>query len=121
MLYIAVISAVATTVFAILGLVTAIKLTWLGKYSVCQTIHGLMLVSMGGYGAERVRGCETEFGRLGAGTMTYYNVIYYGNVAQAAYGFLLITLSLAFAAIIPACEDIGFGRPRQSELLNISE
>ncbi|KAH8750310.1 hypothetical protein F5883DRAFT_579653, partial [Diaporthe sp. PMI_573] len=79
-----------------------------------QTIHGLILVSIGGYGAERVRGCETEFGTLGAGAIPYYNVIYYGNVAQAAYGFLLITLSLAFAAIIPACEDIGFGRLRDS-------
>ncbi|KAH8743404.1 hypothetical protein F5883DRAFT_593080 [Diaporthe sp. PMI_573] len=74
-----------------------------------------MLVSMGGYGAERFRGCETEFGRLGAGdNIPYYNVIYYGNVAQAACGFLLIMLSLAFAAIIQACEDIGFGRRRDS-------
>jgi hypothetical protein len=96
--------------------VTAINLTWLGKYSVGQTIHGLVLVSIGGYGAERVRGCETEFGRLGAGNnIPYYNVIYYGNVAQAAYGFLLITLSLAFAAIIQPCEDIGFCRLQDSQ------
>jgi hypothetical protein len=49
-----------------------------------------MSVSVRGYAAERIRGCATNFGRLSAGTTPYYNVIYYGNVAQAAYGLLLI-------------------------------
>ena len=46
------------------------------------------MINYGGYAAERVRGCETEFERLGAGgTIPYYYVIYYGNVTQAAYRF----------------------------------
>jgi hypothetical protein len=69
-----------------------------------------MLVSIGGYVAERVRGCETEFGRPGAdGGVLYYRVIYYGHVAQAAYGFVLIIFSLAFAAILPLCKDARAG------------
>jgi hypothetical protein len=46
--------------------------------------------------------CETEFGRLGAGdNIPYYNVIYYGNVAQAACGFLLYILSGSIVEINP--------------------
>lgn len=104
--YMAVTSAITTTLFAILGLVTAINPAWLRKYSVCQTIQGILLVSMGGYAAERVRGCGAEFGRLFvASNSPYYIVIYYGYIAQAAYGFLLMTTSLVLAAMIPICED----------------
>jgi hypothetical protein len=41
MLYIAVISAVGATVFGLISVVTAINLTWMGKYSVCQTIYAV--------------------------------------------------------------------------------
>ncbi|KAH8751709.1 hypothetical protein F5883DRAFT_433922 [Diaporthe sp. PMI_573] len=113
--YIAFNSAIVSMLFAVFSLVTATKLTWLGKYSVCQIIRGIMLVSIGGYVAERVRGCEAEFGRLSAdGNVPYYSVIYYGYVAQAAYGFVLIILSLAFAAIHPLCEDTRASRLRNS-------
>jgi hypothetical protein len=73
-----------------------------------------MSVSVRAYAAERIHGCATEFGRLGAGPTPYFNFIYYGNVAQAAYRFLLIMLSFAFAAIIQVCEDIRFSGLRDS-------
>ncbi|KAL2281070.1 hypothetical protein FJTKL_12090 [Diaporthe vaccinii] len=107
--YITVISLIVTMLFAMLGLVTTANPKWLGKYSICQMIYGLMLVSIGGYVAERVRECEDEFEKLSADSkVSYYSVIYYGHVAQAAYGFVLITVSLVLAAIIPMCEVVKF-------------
>jgi hypothetical protein len=57
MFYIAIISIIVAMLFAMLSLVTAANPTWLEKYSICQMIYGLMLVSIGGYFAERVRDC----------------------------------------------------------------
>ncbi|KAH8749345.1 hypothetical protein F5883DRAFT_435828 [Diaporthe sp. PMI_573] len=106
MLCIAVMSAVGATLFGLLSFITAINPTWMGKYSTFQTIYGVILVAIGGYAAERVRGCEAQFERLSSrGSMPYYNVIYYGYITQAVYGFVLIVLSLAFAAFIPVAED----------------
>ncbi|KAH8755055.1 hypothetical protein F5883DRAFT_430875 [Diaporthe sp. PMI_573] len=106
MLYIAGISAVGATLFGVFSFVTAINPTRVGKYSTFQTMYGVILVAVGGYAAQRVRGCEAEFERLSSrGSMPYYNVIYYGYITQAVYGFVLIVLSLVFAAISPVVED----------------
>lgn len=87
--------ALGTGLFSGVGLFTAINLSGFKTHAVWQIIVGLLLISTGGYIADHVEGYQAAFERFTAGDgIPYYGVIYYGCVAQAVYGSVLILLAL---------------------------
>ncbi|KAI3322818.1 hypothetical protein HD806DRAFT_544836 [Xylariaceae sp. AK1471] len=79
--------------------------TWLCS---SQIILELVLVSTGGYLAGHVNGFQTSFDQFGGDeNLPYYNIMYYGGVAQAAYGALVIVLLLCIYFITNGERDTG--------------
>jgi hypothetical protein len=105
-LIVAVITAIFNTAFAIFGTVVVVHPRWLredhgtilGLYAVLQMVLALIMIGMGGYLADHVHGFQSSFRKFGANdSIPYYNIMYWGGVAQAAYGAVLtIILALTF-------------------------
>ncbi|KAI3326497.1 hypothetical protein HD806DRAFT_551545 [Xylariaceae sp. AK1471] len=73
-----------------------------------QIILELVLVITGGYLAGHVNGFQTSFDQFGGDeNLPYYNIMYYGGVAQAAYGALVIVLLLCIYFITTGERDTG--------------
>jgi hypothetical protein len=110
-LYNMVVSAVATSLFAILELLTAVNPMWLKVCLVAQIMIAILLVCTGGYVADHVHGYQSFFERFRAGdNIPYYSVIYYGCVCQAVYGVVLIFVTISPVFIFTACEEVTSGR-----------
>jgi hypothetical protein len=98
-----VVTAVATGAFAIYGAVITVHPRWLREhkgillaYAVIQAIPGFVMVVTGGLVADHVHGFQTSFEKFGANNnIPYYSIMYYGSVAEAAYGAVLIFLCIA--------------------------
>lgn len=95
-----VVPALGTGLFSGVGIFTAINLSGFKNHAVCQIIVGLLLISTGGYIADHVEGYQAAFEKFAPGDgIPYYGVIYYGCVAQAVYGSVLILLSFPIKKI----------------------
>ena len=105
----AVITAIPTTAFAIYGATIAVHPRWfrdhdaiLVTYAILQVILAFAMIATGASLADGVHGYQTSFEKFGANdSIPYYSTMYYGGVAQAAYGSVLV--STAITAIILVC------------------
>lgn len=101
-----VVTALLSVVFAIYGALVAFFLTRardrdaaLIVYLVIHLILAFAMIFAGGNVADHVQGFQNPFEKFGAkDIIPYYSIMYYGGVAQAAYGSVLI--SAAIAAVI---------------------
>jgi hypothetical protein len=106
-LIVTVITGVATGAFAIYGAVITVHPRWLRElesillvYGVFQIILAFVMIVTGGYVADHVHGFQTSFKKFGANdSIPYYGIIYYGGVAQATYGSVLVFLSITVAGL----------------------
>ncbi|CAG8211409.1 unnamed protein product, partial [Penicillium nalgiovense] len=98
MVFVALISAL----FPIFGLILVTYPKWLQEnctarfyYGCIQILVSLVVLSLGGYVASHVHGFQTSFEFFdGEGHFPYYKIMYYGAVGQAAFGSLVVILSL---------------------------
>jgi len=61
------------------------------------------MIATGGYVADRVHGFQTSFDRSSANDpISYYDVIYYGGIAQAVYRSVLVFLAITVIAPVRA-------------------
>ena len=96
----AVITAIATATFAIYGVVITVHPRWLREttYAFLQVVVALLMIITGGYLADGVCSSQKLFERFGANDgIPYYGIMYYGGVAQAAYGSVLVFVAITVA------------------------
>ena len=97
-----VIVALISALFSIFGFVLVIYPKWLQEncnarvyYGCVQIIVSLAVLSLGGYVASHVHGFQTSFEFFDSeGHFPHYKIMYYGAVSQAAFGSLVVILSL---------------------------
>ncbi|KAI0513315.1 hypothetical protein F5B22DRAFT_248426 [Xylaria bambusicola] len=102
-----VVMAVISTAFAIFGIATATYRRWLRDnnrqwmcFSGTQVLLALVLIIIGGYLADYVNGFQSSFDKFGRGEdIPYYTVMYFGGIAEASYGALVIALFLLIYSI----------------------
>lgn len=59
------------------------------------------MIATGGYLAYKVTGFQTSFEKFGANDgILYYGMMYYGGVAQAACGSVLVFLTIVVVVIV---------------------
>lgn len=69
------------------------------------------MIVTGAYLADHVQGFQTSFEKFGANDrIPYYRIMYYGGIAQAAYGSVLVFLGIAAVVLFCAFEDY---KPKQ--------
>ncbi|KAJ5737365.1 uncharacterized protein N7483_002490 [Penicillium malachiteum] len=91
-------AAIVSAVFSIWGIYVAICRTSLPKsdghclpWGTGQCIYGLIAIVTGGYVADHVEGFQSLIATfIDVKDLPYYEIVYYGSVAQAAYGALVI-------------------------------
>jgi hypothetical protein len=72
-------------------------------FAATQTVLALFMISTGGYLAYHVHDFYTSFERFSAhDSIPYYSLMYYGSVAQAAYGCVLVFLTMAVIPLLGA-------------------
>ncbi len=99
------VTAVGTALFAIYGAVIFLNTQWLRKsliaFVLIQLLGAVAMVVIGGYIADHVDGFQTSFTKFGANDrIPYYSIIYYGNVAQAVYGSVIISLAIMVYVVL---------------------
>ncbi|CAG8032301.1 unnamed protein product [Penicillium nalgiovense] len=101
-----VIVALVSALYSIFGLILVVYPKWLqGKcatrfyYGCIQIVVSMIVPSLGGWIASHVHGFQTSFEFLDRGRFPYYRIMYYGSVGQAAFGSLVIIMSLVRFAI----------------------
>ena len=100
-----VITALATAAFAIYGAVIVAHPRWLHDhegilptYAASQVVLAFAMIVTGGYLADQVQGFQPSFKRFSANDVVpYYSTMYYGGVAQASYGSVLILFAITVA------------------------
>jgi len=88
------------------GAAIAVHPRWLSNdafilvYGFLQIIVAFIVLVSGGYLADHVHGFQTSFGKFGVSdNIPYYSMMYYGGVAQAAYGSVFIVFAIAIAVV----------------------
>ncbi|KAJ6126440.1 hypothetical protein N7523_002052 [Penicillium sp. IBT 18751x] len=102
-----VVVALLSALFAIFGIILVIHPSWLREncesglvYCYIQVVPSLVVVCVGGYFASRVHGYQTSFEYFDrAGQFPYYKIMYYGAVGEAAFGSLVIIVSLVWVFV----------------------
>lgn len=60
-------------------------------FAVAQIVLAFIMIATGGYLADHVHGFYNSFEKFGThDSIPYYSLMYYGGVAQAAYGSALV-------------------------------
>jgi hypothetical protein len=95
-----VIVALVSALSSIFGLVIVIYPKWLQEncttrfyYSYIQIVVSVIVLSLGGWIANRVHGFQTSFEFFDRGHILYYKIMYYGSVGEAAFGSLAVIAS----------------------------
>jgi hypothetical protein len=96
--------ALLSALFAIFGIILVIYPSRLQEnceseldYGCIQVVLSLVVVCVGGYFASRVHGYQTSFEYFDrAGQFPYYKILYYGAVGEAAFGSLVIIITLVW-------------------------
>ncbi|MCJ1330918.1 hypothetical protein MMC10_007605 [Thelotrema lepadinum] len=71
------------------------------------------MIGIGGYTANRISGFRTAFEKFSDDDgIPYYNIIYFGSAAQAAYGSSLIALVIILALVLFASDAFTRKRSR---------
>jgi hypothetical protein len=97
-----VIGAIPAALFGLFGIVMAVHPKLLPDcdgsipvFVILQLIVALALVVSGGYNADHAQGFQTSFAKFaGNDHIPYYSIIYFGSVAQAGYGAILIVTTV---------------------------
>ena len=103
-----VIAALVSALFSIFGLILVIYPKWLQEscaarfyYGCIQIIVSMIVLSLGGWIASRVHGFQISFEFFGSEDhIPYYNIMYYGSVGQAAFGSLVVIVSLCVLSYV---------------------
>src|ERR1700743_3850849 len=97
------VNAVFTIMFAVYAAVIAVHPRLLREhdatllYVFSQITLALAMITIGGDVANRVNGFQTSFKKFGVSNgIPYYDIMYYGAVAIAAYGGVLVLLDITF-------------------------
>jgi len=70
----------------------------LPTYAASQVVLAFVMIVTGGYLADQVQGFQPSFKRFSANDVVpYYSTMYYGGVAQASYGSVLILFAITVA------------------------
>ncbi|KAK8093249.1 uncharacterized protein PG998_014650 [Apiospora kogelbergensis] len=70
----------------------------LPTYATSQLVLAFVMIGTGGYLADQVQGFQPSFKRFSANdAVPYYSMMYYGGVAQAGYGSVLILFAITVA------------------------
>ncbi|KAJ9137676.1 hypothetical protein NKR23_g9018 [Pleurostoma richardsiae] len=107
-----VLMATATTAFAIYGTVIAVHPRWVrehnvvwSKFTAAQITLGFCMIIVGACLASVVHGFDTPFETFGYyDSIPHYSLMYYGSVAQAAYGSFLGFLAITVVALLFAVD-----------------
>lgn len=107
-LFVTVLTALATTAVTIYGAVIISHSRWLRDhegtiyaFAIFQVILAFIMIVTGGYLADKVHGCYTSFEKFGThDSIPYYSLMYYGGVAQAAYGTVLVVLAITVVVLL---------------------
>jgi hypothetical protein len=91
-------TAILTIACAIYGFVIAVHPRWLKEYRWTLEIYGclqfllaILMIGAGALLATQVKGFQTSFQWFGANaSIPYYSTMYYGSVAQVAYGVVIV-------------------------------
>jgi len=101
-----VIAALVSALFSIFGFVLVIYLKWLQEncaarfyYGCIQFVVSMIVLLLGGWIASRVHGFQISFEFFARSHIPYYKIMYYGSVGQAAFGSLVIIMSLVRFAV----------------------
>jgi hypothetical protein len=102
--------AIATTAVIIYGAVIAVHSRWLRDHEgtlyafvIAQVVLAFIMIATGGYLADQVHGFYTSFEKFGThDSIPYYSLMYYGGVAQAAYGSVLVFLTITVVVLLTA-------------------
>jgi len=95
-------------VLVIYGAAISVYPTWLSKYqnsiipiyAFFQIFEAVILICTGGYLADHIYGLPLSFKRYsGNDAIPYSSIMYYGGVAQAAYGSFLVSLSITMMVV----------------------
>lgn len=101
-----VLTAFATAIFTIYGVVIAVHPRWIREYKLTlyaftttQIALALIMIGTGAYLADHVHRFDTSFEKFSThDSIPYYSIMYHGGIAEAAYGsflvFLIITVSV---------------------------
>ncbi|KAG4426947.1 hypothetical protein IFR05_017570, partial [Cadophora sp. M221] len=100
-------TALTTTAFAIYGAVIAVHPRWLREhkgilyaFAIAQFVLAFIMIITGGYLANHVSGFHTSFEKFGThDSIPYYSLMYYGGVGQAAYGSVLVFLTITVVVL----------------------
>ncbi|CDM32741.1 hypothetical protein PROQFM164_S02g002892 [Penicillium roqueforti FM164] len=68
-------------------------------YGCIQIVVSIIVLSLGGWIASRVHGFQISFEFFNRSHILYYKIMYYGSVGQAAFGSLVIIISLVRFAV----------------------
>ncbi|OQD78003.1 hypothetical protein PENANT_c101G08340 [Penicillium antarcticum] len=106
-----VIVALISALFSIFGIALVIHPRWLQQdckfqlyYGCIQLAVSLAVLSLGGYVASHVHGFRTCFEFFDSeDRFPYYKIMYYGAVGQAAFGSLVVIMSLACFVVRELC------------------
>ncbi|CAG8110316.1 unnamed protein product [Penicillium nalgiovense] len=101
-----VIAPLVSALYSIFGLILVVYPKWLqGKcaarfyYGCIQIVVSMIVLSLGGWIASRVHGFQTFFEFFERSPIPYCKIMYYGSVGQAAFGSLVIIMSLVCFAV----------------------
>ena len=72
-------------------------------FIVAQVILAFIMIGTGAFLADQVHGFYTSFEKFGThDSIPYYSLMYYGGVAQAAYGSVLVFLTITVVVLLTA-------------------
>jgi hypothetical protein len=102
-----VVAAVPAALFSVFGLVLALQPRWLADnrgtiaiFIFLRLVVDLCFIVIGGYSADKIRGLQTALAKFGGhDRIPYYNIIYFGSVAQAVYGTTCIITAVVITVI----------------------
>ncbi|KFY01358.1 hypothetical protein O988_02797 [Pseudogymnoascus sp. VKM F-3808] len=107
-LNVTVLTALASTAVTVYGAVIMSHSRWLRDhegtifaFAIFQVILAFIMIVTGGYLADNVRGFYTSFENFAShDSIPYYSLMYYGGVAQAAYGSVLVFLAITVVVLL---------------------
>ncbi|CAG8162645.1 unnamed protein product [Penicillium nalgiovense] len=101
-----VIAPLVSALSSIFGLVLVIHPKWVQEncaapfyYGCIQIVVSMIVLSLGGWIASRAHAFQTSFEFFDRSHIPYYKVMYYASVSQAAFGSLVIIMSLVRFAV----------------------
>ena len=102
--------AIATTAVIVYGAMITVHPRWLRDHEgtmysfvIAQVVLAFIMIATGGYLADQVQGFYTSFEKFGThDSIPYYSLMYYGGVAQAAYGSVLVFLAITVVVLLTA-------------------